>query len=445
MEMQQIPRRVHFVGVGGIGMSGLAQHLYRAGYVVTGSDRQANDRTAQLVMSGIDVHIGHDASNIGNAQMVVRTSAVVASNPEVAAAKARGIPVILREQLLGAAFDSFGERIAVCGTHGKTTVTAMIHHILRRAGVDHAAFIGGVYNGNNYYAGGNAVVAEACEYNRGFYNLHPTCAVCLNAEFDHPDCYADVYDVRRAFAHFLNNVSADGCVILPRSLRSVAPTKPKRIFFDECFCYRNVAQYDGALECQVTDESGVVRTLRLATVGEHNILNAFAAICAVEQLGVKRGAAFEYLTDFCGVSRRWSEIDIVDLCRVVCDYAHHPTEIACSVATAYALFGGKVLCVFQPHTYSRTRALWNDFITCFDKASKVLYLPIYSAREQPYPQITSANLCAAAQKHGIDAHYASDFYAAKRWIYANAQRDGVVLLLGAGDVCNLAEMLSDNK
>lgn len=422
-------------------MSGLAQHLHNLGYVVTGSDRQANDRTEQLTQSGVCVHIGHSADNIGNAQMLVRTSAVGTDNPEVAAAVARGIPVILREQLLGAVFDWFNERIAVCGTHGKTTVTAMIHHILSRAGAEHAAFIGGVYNGNNYYGGSNIVVAEACEYNRGFYNLHPTCTVCLNAEFDHPDCYADIADVRNAFAQFLSNTVSNGCVILPRSLQSLAPANVKTVFFDQVFTYGSVNQRKNGLSCSVCDNSGNTYTLQLGVVGEHNIRNAFAAICAAEQLGIARCAALNYLSDFCGVSRRWSEFDIPDLCRVVCDYAHHPTEIACSVATADALFGGKVLCVFQPHTYSRTRALWNDFITCFNAADKVLYLPVYSAREQPYPHITSLNLCTAARQYGLNADYAPDFAAAKRWIYANAKSDGVVLLLGAGDVCNLVQIL----
>jgi len=228
MKFSQIPHRVHFVGIGGVGMSALAQHLHKLGYRVTGSDRQQNDRTDALTALGINVRFGHAAENVRDTQLVVRTSAVHPDNPEIVQAEKEKIPVVLREELLGAVFNSFAVRIAVCGTHGKTTTTAMLHSVLEAAGVSHAAFIGGVFHGSNYFFGKNVVVAEACEYNRSFLNLRPTVTVVLNAEFDHPDCYKNLADVRSAFKRFIGNTEKGGVVILPYSLRKLC--KNKRLF-----------------------------------------------------------------------------------------------------------------------------------------------------------------------------------------------------------------------
>ncbi|MBQ8505634.1 MAG: UDP-N-acetylmuramate--L-alanine ligase, partial [Clostridia bacterium] len=189
MKVQHIPHRVHFVGIGGIGMSSLAQWLLARGYQVSGSDRQNSEIVDILRKKGAKIAIGHSADNVTDVQLVVRTSAVSLDNVEVARAVANGIPVMLREELLGIIFNSYATRVAVCGTHGKTTVTAMIHHILKENNIAHTCFLGGLYQGENFSDGGDIVVAEACEYNRSFLHLSPTICCCLNAEYDHPDCF----------------------------------------------------------------------------------------------------------------------------------------------------------------------------------------------------------------------------------------------------------------
>ena len=439
MKMEEIPRRVHFVGIGGVGMSGLAQHLYKLGYIVTGSDRTESERTDALSKLGIKIHIGHCAENVANAEIVVRTSAVRDDNVEVLAANKRKIPVILREQLLGTVFNSFDVRIAVCGTHGKTTVTALIHEILEQAGVSHTALIGGVYNGNNYYFGNNVVVAEACEFNRSFYNLYPTICVCLNAEYDHPDCYESKEDVQQAFANFMDNTDSKGTVVLPYELRNLCARR-RRLYFDRQYDVSNVTCVEGKPRFEL-DLGGEKYNLQLGITGEHNVSNALAAIAVTHQLlNVPLPTIEKALLTFAGVDRRWTEYNS-ELCKVIVDYAHHPTELACSVATAKSICRGKVVCVFQPHTYSRTLAFFDKFATCFDGVKAVAYLPIYSAREKPISGVNSYVLAERANELGINAHFLPDFQSAKQWIESTVSHDDVLLILGAGDINELINIL----
>ena len=436
--MDEIPRRVHFVGIGGVGMSGLAQHLLNCGYTVSGSDRTANDRTDALAKLGVEIHIGHKAENIDDCELVVRTSAVHDDNEEIQEAHRQNIPVILREQLLGAIFNSFNTRVAVCGTHGKTTVTAMLHEITSSAGVSHTSFIGGVYNGNNYYFGQNVVIAEACEFNRSFLNLNPTICVCLNAEHDHPDCYKDEQDVQEAFAQFMQQVDKDGAVVLPSSLANLC-TNRKCVYFDE-IATSNIVYQDGKQFFDV-ELNGTTYHAELGVVGKHNVSNAKAAIACAMLLGIPVEQILSALKNFHGVDRRWTEKDVDGLCTLVCDYAHHPTEIACAVATAKSVTNGRVICVFQPHTYSRTRAFFKQFATCFEQADVVAYLPIYSAREMQLEGVTSQQLTLLAQNMGVNAVYMPNFDIVTRWARQTVQPNDVLLILGAGDVVQLADML----
>ena len=439
MKMDEIPRRVHFVGIGGVGMSGLAQHLFNLGYVVSGSDRIASERTDALSNIGIEVHIGHNAENVGDAQLLVRTSAVHDDNEEVVEAHRKNIPVILREQLLGTIFNSFHTRIAICGTHGKTTVTGLIHEILKQAEVSHTALIGGVYHGNNYYFGQDIVVAEACEFNRSFYNLYPTICVCLNAEYDHPDCYTSKDDVLKAFACFMGNTDENGTVVLPYALRNLCARR-KRLCYDRLYDVTNITCVNGKsrFDLHLGEEK---YTVQLGVAGEHNISNALVAITVCHQLlGIPMSAVVNGLSSFDGVDRRWTEYKS-KLCKVVVDYAHHPTELACSVATAMSITKGKVVCVFQPHTYSRTQAFFDQFATCFNGVSAVAYLPIYSAREKPISGVNSYLLSERAEQLGINARFMPDFDSAKHWIEGIVSPDDLLLILGAGDVVDLVKIL----
>lgn len=436
MKTSEIPYRVHFVGIGGVGMSALAQHLHNMGHIVTGSDRTPNERTQYLQNTGITVHIGHSKDNLGSAKMVVRTSAVHSDNPEITEAIKRNTPIVLREELLGAVFNEYPVRIAVCGTHGKTTVTAMIHHVLKSVNVEHTAFIGGLYEGNNYYYGKNVAVAEACEYNRSFLNLRPTVTVCLNAEFDHPDCYKNLADVRKAFRQFTLNTDTQGVVVLHNSLSGLCKRRRCVYFGDNAF---DIQLHGGKPSFSVS-QNGMTASVSLNVAGVHNVNNALAVIAAASELGIPLTQTLNALSTFGGVDRRFTVCGVFN--NIICDYAHHPTEIACSVSTAKSVTQGKVYCVFQPHTYSRTKALFSEFVTCFSQADEVAYLPVYSARELPVAGADSQSLAKKAVNQGINAVFLPDFQSAKLWAEKRVTPHDVLLILGAGDVAELAPMLS---
>ncbi len=421
-------------------MSGLAQHLFGLGYDVSGSDRTESEETQALKKLGIKVFVGHNSANIDGAQLVVRTSAVPTSNEEVARALHLGVPVLLREQLLGVVFDSFENRIAVCGTHGKTTVTAMLHEILVAAGMEHAAFVGGLYRGNNFFAGTHTVIAEACEFNRSFLQLHPTVCVCLNAEHDHPDCYGDLEDVRRAFASFFQNVGKTGWIVLPSELKGLCPHK-NRVLFDKIYTVGNLQLTEGKPCFDMVEPDNAKHRISLQVPGKHNVHNALAALAAAQVLGIPADVACTGLNRFVGVDRRWTELQIAGIGKTVLDYAHHPTEIACSVATAKSMTKGRVLCVFQPHTYTRTKAFWEGFSDCFKQADAVAYLPVYSAREKPIAGVNSYLLAQSAAAKGLNACFLTDFASARRWIFGNATEKDILLILGAGDINKLANQL----
>lgn len=400
-------------------MSALAQHLVHCGYAVSGSDRQVNEQTEKLQKIGVKVHYGHSEQNVKGACLVVRTSAVTPDNCEVAFAQKNNIPVLLREQLLGEIFDAFKQRIAVCGTHGKTTVTAMIHTVLEGCGVPHTAFIGGYVNGENYFNSGNdVIVAEACEYHAAFLNMKPTLCVCLNVRYDHPDCYPSAAHVKRAFSDLFEQSQR---VLAPRGL----------------YC-----RAQPFLKCRKKGNFGVTENgicFPVPPCGGHSLYNAAAALSAAHALNIPLLSAAHALQSFGGVERRWSKVPCC--VNAICDYAHHPDEIKSSVSAARKLTDGKLVCLFQPHTYSRTKAFFSQFVTCFDKADEVAYLPVFAAREQPICGATSFRLYVQAKMQGKRAFYLSDFPSAAQWIKARVGANDLLLALGAGDVCKVFSLL----
>ena len=425
-----LPQRVYLVGIGGVSMSGIAEHLHAKGHHVCGSDRTPNDYTKRLQKLGIDVQ--RESASVSGFDLVVKTSAVKDDHPQIVEAKSLGIPVVLREQLLGWIFDEYPTRIAVCGTHGKTTATAMLHHVLERCKVSHTAFVGGSYLGRNYFGGGQIVVAEACEYNASFLHLHPTHTLCLNVEYDHPDCYQSLADVESAFQKLFEQSKT---VVLPKNLQKLAP---RGVFWDN-FVAKNICATSRQTTFDLYHEQVFVGKLRLPLVGEHNVQNALAVVTLCYQLGLPMLEVCHAFGSFCGVERRWTEMQYK--CKVVCDYAHHPTEIHATIKTAKSIAKGKVVCIFQPHTFSRTKALWMDFARCFG-GTTVVYLPIYPAREKPIEGVTSQNLARFASNLGIDAHYCNSFDEAKAFAENITSTDDTILVLGAGDVVNLAKLFA---
>lgn len=411
-------------------MSALAEHMLRLGVRVSGSDRENNVLIRKLQRQGATVFVGHDAKNVGDAQLVVRTSAVQPENCEVAFAESCGIPVLLREQLLGKVFDSFPVRIAVCGTHGKTTVTAWTHYVLEYCGVSHTAFIGGEYNGRNYFFGENVVVAEACEYNESFLNLHPTICVCLNMEYDHPDCYENEQCVKAAFVKLFEQSET---VLLPTKLQSVWP---KGEVYDDVNA--TITLKNGCASFFLHSEDKLF-PVQLSVCGKHNVGNALAAVAVAKKLRLPLSSVADALCSFRGVERRWT----MQNCKipVVCDYAHHPTEILVAVATAKSVCSGKVVCVFQPHTYSRTKAFEKQFVSCFSSADEVIFLPVFAAREQPVEGVSSFELFKSAQKCGYAARCFESFAETAEYLLKSVTSKDLVVLVGAGDVNKLADFL----
>ena len=433
--LEKIPQKVHFVGVGGIGMSALAQHLLRLGHVVTGTDRQENEQTVKLRKLGANVTIGHSETAPQGAELVVHTSAVPQDNCELIYAKNHGIPTVLREELLGTVFNNFQTRIAVCGAHGKTTVTAMIHHVLERCGVSHAAFIGGEYGGSNYFFGEKVVVAEACEYNRSFLCLRPNICVCLNVEHDHPDCYPTPQDTERAFQAMF---AQSDKVILPAKHKNLCK---KALLCGQDVLARNIKITNGLPCFEVVCCGETVGNVSLSVCGKHNVCNATAVVAMAHLLGLPMLQVLQALHTFNGVDRRWTVTE--GLCTVVCDYAHHPTEIEATLNTAKSIVkkDGRIICVFQPHTYTRTQTFFRCFVDCFQGCDQVIYLPIYSAREQPIPNVTSRGLCNLAKMQGLNAKYMPSFTKVADYVKRTAKPNDLVLLIGAGDVNQIAELL----
>ncbi len=435
MNISEIPERVHFVGIGGVGQSALAQHLLQTGHKVSGSDRTDSEMLAKLRGLGAKVFVGHKATNVDNAELVVRTSAVMTDNVEIVEARRRGVHVVLREELLGAIVNNFPIRVCISGTHGKTTTTAMVSHVLRSVGMSHTAFIGGEYLGGNYLHGDNIVVCEACEYNRSFLQLQPTVAVCLNAEFDHPDCYADEQQTLTAFKQFVGSAH-DGVAVLPTGLSGLCTSKS--VLFGDCgdVVADNVVLQGGYPSFNLVVDGKFVAHCKLRVAGMHNVHNALCTFAVCKCLGVSLISATQALCTFRGVDRRWTEYPSAR-CRVVVDYAHHPTEIRASLATAQSMCKNTV-CVFQPHTFSRTKAFMRQFAECF-KGAAVVYLPIYPAREPPIQGVTSQALCNLAKEYGVEAYYAEDFAGAQTTV-SKLLRDpaDILLILGAGDVVNFA-------
>lgn len=440
-------KKVHFVGIGGVGMSSLAAHLLHLGVDVSGSDNNI-DGCKHLVNLGAKVCIGHRAGNLAaDTQLVVYSQAVCLDNAEIAKALALGIPIVSREQLLGEIFNGYNRRVAVCGTHGKTTVTAMIDYLLRSLGVEHTAFIGGFASdtNSNYTCGKGLVIAEACEYKNSFLSLFPTLAVALNVEYDHPDCFRSLDEVQKAFERFFAKLPPKGLLLANATLpKQLLLGKNYVIFGGKSSYYRAeniVAAKNGfAFEfCRGNKQYNTALSIK----GHHNVNNAVAALATLDCLGVDIAAACKTLPAFAGVGRRYKE-HVVDGVTVVEDYAHHPTEIASAIATAKQnTESGRVIVVFQPHTYTRTKYLWKQFANCFVGADSLAMLPVFAARENPLDGVTSkALLCDVV---GVKEKVALNSLEDGAIFVKNCAKMGdVVLVLGAGNVNKICEMLAQN-
>jgi len=443
--------RIHFIGVGGSGMSGLAEVLLNMGYEVSGSDLKGTDVTDRLVSLGGRVFLGHAASNAEMAQVVVYSSAVRPDNPELVAAREAGVPVIARADML-AELMRMKYGVAVGGSHGKTTTTSMVAAVLQRGGLDPTIVVGGRLRtiGTNAKLGhGRFLVAEADESDGSFLRLAPAVTVITNIDREHLDHYKDLDDIRQAFVYFANRVPFYGVTVLcadDENVREILPKVTKRYVL---YGTRPEAEIRGtALELraqgstfQVEAAGRLLGRVELSVPGRHNALNAMAAVAVGLELEIAFSHIAESLAAFHGVGRRFELRGEVGGVRVFDDYGHHPTEIAATLAAARGL-GGRVLVVFQPHRYSRTDALRAEFGRCFGDADVAWVMDVYAAGETPIPGVSGETIVRSAHDQGAThVRYAPTAALALEAAVREARAGDVLLTLGAGDVSKLGDQL----
>jgi len=443
-------QHAHFIGIGGIGMSGIAEILLNLGVEVSGSDLRRGAVTDRLASLGATIYEGHDASNVGDATVVVTSSAVSPLNPEVLEAHARKIPVIQRAEML-AELMRLKYGIAIAGMHGKTTTTSMVASVLAAGGLDPTVVVGGRVDalGSNARLGTTQyLVAEADESDRSFLKLSPILAVVTNLDREHMDCYRDMADVERAFLDFMDKVPFYGAVtacVDNALLKAILPRARRRVFtygVAEEADYR-VEFLDAApgrfVRFVVHTEKGPLGPFELHVPGRHNVLNATAAVAIACQLGVSEDKIAEGLSHFRGVDRRFQLRGVMRGVTVVDDYGHHPTEIRATLAAARECGYKRVHVVFQPHRYTRTLDLLDQFAGAFTDADTVAVLPIYAASEEPIPGVTAEALQARIE--GPLTQFVPDFAVAVALVAAQASEGDLILTLGAGNVSQLAPLI----
>ncbi|MGA7832279.1 MAG: UDP-N-acetylmuramate--L-alanine ligase [Terracidiphilus sp.] len=450
-------QHAHFIGIGGIGMSGIAEILLNLGMKVSGSDLRRGPVTDRLAQMGATVYEGHDAANVAGATVVVTSSAVSAANPEVVEARARKIPVIQRAEML-AELMRLKYGIAIAGMHGKTTTTSMVASVLAAGGLDPTVVVGGRVDalGSNAKLGSSQyLVAEADESDRSFLKLSPILAVVTNLDREHMDCYRDMADVEQAFLTFIDKLPFYGAVtacIDDQLLAAILPRARRRVF-----TYGVAAEADYRLTftgegkngpteshgsfarfCVLTAH-GALGPFELNVPGHHNVLNATAAVAIAHQLGVDSAQIALGLSHFRGVDRRFQLRGTARGVTVVDDYGHHPTEIRATLAAARECGYRRIHVVFQPHRFSRTLDLMDQFTCAFADADTVIVLPIYAASEEALPGVTAERL--AAKIEGPAVQFSADFPAAVAAVAAQAKEGDLILTLGAGNVSQLAPQI----
>jgi UDP-N-acetylmuramate--alanine ligase len=451
---------VHFVGIGGIGMSGIAELLANLGFVVSGSDAKRSAATARLETAlGVTVHEGHAAQHVGDAEVVVVSSAVRPANPEVREAQRRGIPVIPRAEML-AELMRLRFSIAVAGSHGKTTTTSMVALVLERAGLDPTAVIGGrlsAFGSNARLGGGEFMVAEADESDRSFLMLYPSIAVITNIDHEHMESYGSFDDLQQAFADFANKVPFYGGVVAcaddPGLAHVLSRVKRRLTTYglenaDAHVVGTEVALGSFGARCLVhrrrADHTERLGVLELTVPGRHNLANALAVVAVADQLGVEFKQVATALKEFGGAERRFERHGEVGGVLIVDDYGHHPTEIAAVLAAARATLGRRIVVAFQPHRYSRTQQQLAAFGPSMKDADEIVLTDIYAASEEPIDGITIDVLADAVRRgSGKPVHVVNRLDDVVPALVKIAKRGDVVITLGAGSIGTLPGKLAE--
>ena len=440
-------RRAHLVGIGGVSMSPLAEVLHGAGMVITGSDMREGTAVAHLRSLGIPVAIGHREENVGDAELVIRTAAVHDSNPEIAAARARGIPVFERAQAWGAIMKGYQNALCISGTHGKTTTTSMCTHIIMAAGLDPTVMIGGtlpLLGAGHRVGAGDTIILESCEYCNSFLSFFPTIAVILNIEADHLDFFKDLEDVESSFRAFADLVPEGGRIIANRddenTMHTLAgETRPVTTFgLEEGDVHAaGLTWSKGLPSFDIILRGERFAHVSLRVPGLHNVKNALAAAAAAAALGVSGEAVERGLGQFGGAGRRFEYKGSFRGAEIYDDYAHHPGELKALLDAAHTLGYQRVICAFQPHTYTRTAALFDDFVEVLKKPDVALLAEIYAARETNDIGISSKDLAAWIP----GARYCATLPEVTAALRELARPGDLILTVGAGDIYTAGEAL----
>lgn len=448
-------KRVHCLGIGGIGLSAVAEILKDNGHIVSGTDINPSKVTRHLESIGIKVFTKHEPSNVDGVDAIVYSAAVSDENPEVVRAHELGIPLFSRAQVLGMIMDKYEHSVAICGTHGKTTVTSMTSLILRNANYKPTILVGGnlpQINGNVEIGENQYFVTEACEYMDSFLQLVPSIGVILNIDSDHLDYFKDMDHIVKSFSTFVEQIPDGGIIIafgdnpFVKSILKGHTNKITYGYSDSNDFYAENIRFneEGFPSFDICHKGRTITRLELSVVGEHNVLNAMAAFVTASYLGVDIPTIAKTLKKYHGTNRRFDLIGVTDRgVTVIDDYAHHPTEIKATLAAAKNVKHNKLWLVFQPHTYTRTKALFDEFVDAFTDADVVILTDIYAAREKDVYNISSYKLVTAMQAKYPDRKifYVKDFGDIANYIRKSAGEGDIVMTMGAGDVYKIGEML----
>ena len=446
---------IHFIGIGGISMSGLAEILLSKGYTVSGSDNAKTPLTEHLASAGAKILYGQSSDNItDDIDFVVYTAAVKDDNPELASARIKNIPCITRGELLGYIMKEHPVSIAVAGTHGKTSTTSMVSHIYLASHSDPTILVGGILpsiNGNLRIGQSDVLITEACEYTNSFLSFYPTTAVILNVCEDHMDFFKDINDIRLSFKKFVNILPENGNLVINNTIPNIEyftkdlnanifiyGLEDKSLDISACnIVYNNLSQ--GEFDLYIKGK--MKAHIKLSVPGAHNIENALAAIGAAYANGEDISYIKEGIESYKGTGRRFEFKGNLNGFTIVDDYAHHPDEITATLTTAKKCDVNDVWCVFQPHTYTRTKAFLKEFGTSLALADKVILADIYAAREKDTLGISSKNILEELEKLGRDAYYFGSFEEIENFILKNVKENDLLITMGAGNVVEIGENL----
>ena len=448
------PVHVHFIGIGGISMSGLAEVLLQEGFTISGSDSQQSELTRHLEEKGATVFYGQTADNIKpGIDVVVYTAAIHPDNAEFAAARSAGIPMLTRAELLGEIMRNYKTAIAVAGTHGKTTTTSMISMILLEAQADPTISVGGILpeiGGNIRVGRSDLFLTEACEYTNSFLSFFPTVDVILNIEEDHLDFFKDLADIRHSFHRCAELLPAHGRLVMNGDIKTRdeitdsvdADLVTYKVSGEADYTASDIT-YDrqGCASFTLVHKGTPVGPVELHVPGIHNVSNALAALATTMELGFDFKTASEGLAIFHGTDRRFQYKGEVNGVTIIDDYAHHPQEIAATLAAAKNYPHKKLWCVFQPHTYTRTKAFLDQFAQALSAADEVVLADIYAARETDTLGISSADIAERIEKLGTKAHYFKSFDEIETFLLENCMHGDLLITMGAGDIVKVGENL----